>query len=136
MDPDGPEAGRTRVDLEAAVGALRRAGARFAYLHGSVVSGRQRAASDLDVAAWFAGQEIDPLAVGATLPGRIDLLVLEHAPLEMAGRVALDGRLLFDDDPAARVAWEATTRKLYLDERPRIERSRAEFARSWGHGRP
>jgi predicted nucleotidyltransferase len=121
------------VDLDAVVAVLRRAGARFAYLHGSVVSGRARPGSDVDVAAGF-GRDADTLAVAASLPGRADLLVLDRAPLELAGRVALHGRLLFDDDPPARVAWEATTRKVYLDERPRIERSRAEFARAWRRG--
>jgi hypothetical protein len=46
----------------------------------------------------------------------VDLLVLDAAPLELAGRVALHGRLLFDDDPPARVRWQAQTRLIYLDE--------------------
>ncbi|MDD7927194.1 hypothetical protein [Actinomycetospora chibensis] len=46
------------------------------------------------------------------------------------GRVAQYGLLLFDDDPPARVRWVATTRKIYADERPRIERSHREFAES------
>jgi hypothetical protein len=49
-------------------------------------------------------------------------------PLELAGRVALSGRLLLDDDPPARVAWQATTRKLYLDEAPRREQDRRDVA--------
>jgi len=53
----------------------------------------------------------------------VDLLVLDGAPLELAGRVATQGRLLFDDDPSARVEWEATTRKIWFDERPRTERA-------------
>ena len=40
----------------------------------------------------------------------------------------MHGKLMFDDDPPARVAWEATTRKIYLDERHRAERARADFA--------
>jgi hypothetical protein len=58
----------------------------------------------------------------------VDLLVLDDAPLELAGRVAADGRLLFEDDPAERARWEAMTRKIYFDELPRITRSRREFA--------
>jgi uncharacterized protein len=38
--------------------------------------------------------------------------------------------LLFDDDPQSRVLWVAQTRKIYFDERPRIERSHREFAES------
>jgi hypothetical protein len=33
----------------------------------------------------------------------VDLLVLDDAPLELAGRVAVGGRLLFEDDQVARV---------------------------------
>lgn len=123
------------MDLEAVIASLRAAGARFAYLHGSAATGEATARSDLDVAAWFGDPDVDGLAVGARLPPRVDLLVLNRAPLELAGRVALRGRLLFDDDPPARVAWEATTRKLYLDERPRVDRARADFVAAWRDGR-
>ena len=57
------------------------------------------------------------------MPPGVDLLVLDHAPLELAGRVAAHGRLLFDDDPVSRVRWEATTRNIYFDELPRITRA-------------
>lgn len=64
------------------------------------------------------------------LPSGVDLMVLNGAPLELAGRVAVHGVVLFEDDPAARVHWVAQTRKIYFDERPRIERSHREFAGS------
>jgi hypothetical protein len=64
------------------------------------------------------------------LPPGIDLLILDGAPLELAGRVAIGGRLLFDDDPAARVRWEAMTRKIYSDELPRLTRAHRESALS------
>lgn len=99
--------------------ALRDGGARFAYLHGSRVAGRQHAGSDLDVAAWF-GHAVD--AWQLSLPSGCDLLVLDTAGLELAGRVAQHGVLLFDDDPPARVAWQADRSKLYLDEARRRER--------------
>jgi uncharacterized protein len=69
------------------------------------------------------------------LPAGVDLLVLNGAPLELAGRIAVDGALLFDDDPAARVHWVAMTRKIYFDELPRIRRSHEEFAEAVGSGR-
>lgn len=34
------------------------------------------------------------------------------------------------EDPADRVAWESQTRKIYLDERPRVQRARRDFARA------
>lgn len=119
---------RPGIDLDATVAALRRAGARFAYLYGSQAEGRAGPDSDVDVAAWFGRDDVDPFAVGAGLPSGVDLLVLDRAALAVAGRVALRGRLLFDDDPPARVAWQATTRKLYADEEPRRRQARADFA--------
>ncbi|MDQ3353192.1 MAG: hypothetical protein M3507_01675 [Actinomycetota bacterium] len=53
------------------------------------------------------------------LPDHVDLLVLDGTPLELAGPVAMWGRLLYDDDPPARVTWQGQTHKIYLDEEPR-----------------
>ena len=109
-----------------AVAVLRQEGARFAYLHGSRAAGRERPDSDTDIAAYFGGRP--PSSFDVLLPAGVDLLVLDDAPLELAGRVAAGGRLLFDDDPVARVRWEAMTRKIYFDELPRITRAHREFA--------
>lgn len=70
---------------------------------------------------------------GPAAPG-VDLLVLDTAPLELAGRVAVEGVLLFDDDPPARVRWVASTRKIYFDELPRIRRAHREFAENQRRG--
>lgn len=116
------------------VASLREAGAAFAYVHGSRATGEERPDSDLDVAAYF-GEPV-PSSWEVLLPAGVDLLVLDTAPLYLAGRVALFGRLLFDDDPPARVAWEADTRTIYLDERPYIEQMAAEYLASLaGRGR-
>ena len=109
-----------------AVAVLRQAGAHFAYLHGSRASGQSRADSDIDIAAYFGGRP--PNSFDVLLPHGVDLLILDDAPLELAGRVAVGGRLLFEDDQVARVRWEAMTRKIYFDELPRISRSHREFA--------
>ncbi|MEQ3551197.1 nucleotidyltransferase domain-containing protein [Pseudonocardia nematodicida] len=121
---------------EAAVPALRAAGARFAFVHGSRASGGSpRPDSDLDVAAWWPGEA--PASFEVDLGPGVDLLVLNGAPLELAGRVAMHGDLLFDDDPPARVRWVATTRKIYSDELPRITRAHREFLETMrsGNGR-
>ncbi|MDQ3575087.1 MAG: nucleotidyltransferase domain-containing protein [Actinomycetota bacterium] len=102
---------------EEATALLRRAGARFAFVHGSRASGGGPGA-DLDVGAWW-GTDQPPASWELVLPDGVDLLVLDDAPLELAGRVALSGRLLFDDDPPARVRWQSQTRLIYLDEEPR-----------------
>ncbi len=109
-----------------AVALLRQAGARFAYLHGSRATGRSRVDSDIDIAAYFGGHP--PHSFDVLLPRGVDLLILDDAPLELAGRVAVGGKLLFEEDQVARVRWEAMTRKIYFDELPRIARSHREFA--------
>ena len=109
-----------------AITVLREAGARFAYLHGSRATGQNRANSDVDIAAYFGGRP--PNSFDVLLPPGVDLLILDDAPLELAGRVAVGGILLFEDDQVARVRWEALTRKIYFDEQPRIARSHREFA--------
>ncbi|MGH3902503.1 MAG: nucleotidyltransferase domain-containing protein [Pseudonocardiaceae bacterium] len=105
------------------VAVLRGTGARFGLLHGSRAAGSPRADSNVDVAAWWLS---DP-------PG-VDLVVLNGASLELAGGIALHGRVLFDDDPPARVRWTATTRKIYADEQPRLLRSHHEFAEAIRRG--
>lgn len=112
---------------------LRKAGAAFALLHGSRVAGSHREDSDVDIAAWWTGDA--PASFEVELPPGVDLLVLNSAPLELAGRVAVDGQLLYDDDPPTRVRWVATTRKIYFDEQPRLLRAHREFAESLRRGR-
>jgi hypothetical protein len=56
------------------------------------------------------------------VPHGVDLVVLDTAPLWLSGRIAQEGRLLFDDDPRARVHWQAETRLRYLDEIPAIRK--------------
>lgn len=104
------------VDMAALVRELRRAGATFGFLHGSWATGTHRPDSDVDVAAMF------PLRSRwweTAIPAGVDLSCLRELPLHVAGRVALDGILLFDDDPSARVRWQADTRQRYFDEAPR-----------------
>lgn len=116
------------------VAALRAAGARFALIFGSHARGEARVDSDLDVAAWWPSVAPQPWEVD--LPAGVDLVVLQATlPLELAGRIALEGEVLFDDDPPARVEWVARTRKIWLDERPRFEASHREFLEAAARGR-
>ncbi|OBF92948.1 DNA polymerase III subunit beta [Mycobacterium sp. 852002-51163_SCH5372311] len=121
-----PEGERFEQRAAAVIDALQRRGAIFAYLHGSRAAGTGKPDSDMDVAAYFDGHP--PAAFELLLPPEVDLLVLNQAPLELAGRVAVNGKLLFERDASARVAWEATTRKIYFDELPRMTRAHKEFA--------
>jgi uncharacterized protein len=116
------------------IATLRRAGARFAFVHGSRAAGTAQPSSDLDVAAWW-GSPDRPQPWDVVLPAGVDLLVLDDAPLELAGRVAVWGRLLFDDDPPARVEWQATTRLVYFDEEWRQRWITETFIEAHAHGR-
>lgn len=113
------------LNAAALVDALRQAGARFAFVHGSRNDGSPRSDSDVDVAAWW-GDDAPP-SWTVDVPSGVDLVVLDDSPLYLAGRVALHGRLLFDDDPPARVAWQADTRTVYLDELPYLRQSAQEY---------
>jgi len=76
--------------------ALRSAGAQFALVHGSRAGGRARPDSDLDVGAWWGGRA--PASWEVDVPHGVDLVVLDTAQLWLSGRIAQEGRLLFDDD--------------------------------------
>lgn len=104
---------------------LRAAGAAFALVFGSRARGSDRPSSDLDVAAFWTGTPPAPWEVA--LPEGVDLVILNGAPLEMAGTIALEGQVLFEADEVARVRWVALTRRIWLDERPRFERAHQEF---------
>lgn len=125
-------AGWSDADVDQLRSTVRGAGARFAYLHGSRVHGGAREGSDLDVAAWFDGAPVAWWSLG--LPDEVDLAVLELLPLAVAGRVALQGVLLFDDDPPARVRWEADTRLRYFDESWRRAVTARDFLAARGRG--
>lgn len=142
-EPDPRDALGTGVDaaafgidtmyIDAIVQRLRAAGASFAFVFGSRARGDHRDGSDLDIAAWWSRDP--PRSWDVELPDRVQLVVLPGVPLELAGRIALEGQLLFDDDPPARVRWTADTRKIWLDERPRFERAHREFFEAAARGR-
>lgn len=116
------------TDAAQVIATLRAAGARFAFVFGSTAAQTRRPDSDLDVAAWFGDPSVAWWEIAGRLPEGVDLVALDVAPLELAGRVALWGVLLFDDDPPRRVEWQATTRSIYLDEVPRVAEARRLFA--------
>ncbi|EUA52317.1 nucleotidyltransferase domain protein [Mycobacterium xenopi 4042] len=93
-----PDMSDVATRIAEAVEALRCHGAAFAYLHGSRANNTARPTSDVDIAAYFGGQR-PPAAFEVLLPAGVDLLVLDNAPLELAGKVALHGTLLFEKDP-------------------------------------
>jgi hypothetical protein len=51
---------------------------------------------------------------------------------DLAGRVAMTGVVVLDDDPSARIRWQADTRKRHLDEAFSRERFRRDFVQAHG----
>lgn len=119
------------IDVAAVRDVLRGHGVVFALLFGSRAEGRARGDSDVDLGVWAPG-ELDEWRLRGELGDTVDLLDLRRAPDGLAGRVAMTGLVLLDDDPPTRIRWQADTRKRHLDELPRRERFRQDFARSHG----
>ena len=119
------------IDLDELRRVLRRHGVQFALVYGSHAQGTAGRASDVDLGVW-AESELDLWALTGELPDIVDLVDLQRAPEGLAGRIALTGVVVLDDDPARRVRWQADTRKRYLDEAPRREAFRRDFVRAHG----
>lgn len=151
VDSGMPKDDRTREDRPASenltLERLRTAVARLlaeepeiavAYAYGSRMAGKALPTSDLDIALVLRGEEAlvaDPL-LAERIAGRIaselrtsieiDAHVASHLPLPVRGRVVTEGVLLYDSDPARRVEFETSTRRLYFDFLPFIERDARE----------
>lgn len=102
---------------------------QLAYLYGSTVTGQTTPFSDVDIAL-FVGTVLAPLErlrlilrVQLALADRCgiknaDVRVMDQAPLVFCGRVITCGMLVYVRDDRVRVAFETTTRMLYLDYLP------------------
>lgn len=119
--------------LRSAEQVLVHAGADFAYVFGSQARGEATDRSDVDIAVHFPGDA--PAAFELDVPSGIDLLVLNDAPLAIKGRVATGGVLLFQKDESAQVHWLAMTRKIYFDEKYRMDHAAQDFAAAVKRGR-
>lgn len=103
-----------------------------AYLFGSVARGEQRADSDVDVAVLpgvrKSGLEHLEVSTQQALQGllhcKVDLVVLDGAPADLAHRVLRDGVLVAEAEPSRRVAWEVRARAEYFDLLPFLHRIR------------
>jgi len=108
-----------------------------AYLYGSVARGVATSQSDVDVAVVLE-RELDMRARGAALRrlnmllrravqgAEFDVRCLGELPVAVAGRVVTEGTLIFERDPALRVAAEVRARMLYHDFLPFEQRGTAE----------
>lgn len=108
--------------LEAVANRLRRTG-KFAaaYLLGSAASGRLRSDSDVDIAvlpvrgtSLSAVERLDLAADLENLTGRmVDLGILHTGNLVYAKEAVANGRLIIEDDPAARARFAMLTLSMF-----------------------
>ncbi|MGF1599797.1 MAG: nucleotidyltransferase family protein [Acidimicrobiales bacterium] len=119
------------VDVDALTAVLRRHGVTFTLVFGSRATGSASASSDLDLAVW-SPEPIDDWSLRGSLPDVVDLVDLRTTSDGVAGRVAMEGIVILDDDPPVRIRWQAETRKRYLDEAFRRERFRRDFVAAHG----
>lgn len=96
----------------------------FAYLFGSQATGRTHPHSDVDVAVHLAAPAPDALELRLALAGRlaelasvgdVEVIVLNDAPLPLAGRALRDRVVIFSRDEPARVRYESITNRTFLD---------------------
>ena len=104
-----------------------------AYAYGSRFAGRPMPGSDLDIALVLAaGVRGDDPLLAERVAGRvaselqasveIDAHIADDLPLPVQGRVVTQGVLVFERDPVRRVDFETSTRRLYFDFLPFLER--------------
>ncbi|RLC66295.1 MAG: nucleotidyltransferase domain-containing protein [Chloroflexi bacterium] len=104
------------------------------YLFGSQAQGRAGPMSDYDIAILITG-EMDPRTrhelaheLARLLDvERVDLLILNRAPIELRYNVVAEGQLLYQRDPASRVEFEAETLSRYADFLPVLRQQRREI---------
>ncbi len=113
----------------------------FVYLFGSMATGTSGPRSDVDVAVY-----VDPAADAAALrldalraatrhlaTDAVDLVVLNDAPIALAGRVLTSRRVLLDRAPYLRHRYESRVMRLFHDFRIRERRL---LDQRFAHGRP
>ncbi len=110
-----------------------RCGIAAVYLYGSVARGAARDDSDVDVAVLFEQDPPHTLeglhadlghALEEALGARVDIVVLNHAPVDLAHRVLRDGILACDANRSARIQFEVRARNEYFDLEPHLRRYR------------
>ncbi|UCE32441.1 MAG: nucleotidyltransferase domain-containing protein [Burkholderiales bacterium] len=105
-------------------------GIACAYLFGSTARGEAGRASDVDVAVLLTEDPPATLAgSGVRLEGqleselgtRVDLVLLNRAPVDLVHRILRDGELVFEADASARVRFEVRARNLWFDLKPILD---------------
>jgi len=95
----------------------------FAYLFGSLARGNPTPLSDIDIAVFLiegvdpAEKKMDILGHLVELVGtdEIDLVILNTAPLSLAGRILKNRKVIADTAPFLRHRYESLTLREYFD---------------------
>ncbi|MPZ20195.1 MAG: hypothetical protein GEV06_20100 [Luteitalea sp.] len=115
------------------------AGIDFAYVFGSVSTNRRSTRSDVDIAihaaegidGQFARLEVARAAAKHLSTDAIDVVLLNTAPISLAGRVLVDRRVVLDRKPFARHRYESRIARMFQDFRVREHRL---LTARYGHG--
>lgn len=108
-------------------------GASAAWLFGSVARGTNRSTSDVDVGLLlsrapegFSGLQLELEGrLESALGQRTQVVVMNKAPVDLVHRILRDGKLVFEGDHRARVAFEVKARSEYFDLLPYLAQYRA-----------
>ena len=135
------EADELRNELAAIVPDL--SGVQLVYLFGSQVDGNLGPMSDYDLAV-LVDRLVDGRVVQAQLAhelarvlqtDRVDVVLLNRVPIELAYGVITQGRILYEQDVATRVEYEAYILGRYGDLLPMLRAQRVDILRGDDHDR-
>lgn len=116
-------------------------GVHLVYLFGSQVAGSPGPMSDVDLGV-LLDPAVDGLQVQARLAheaacaleiDRVDVVLLNQAPIELAYAVIAQGKLLYEQDIATRVEYEANVMSRYGDYLPVLRAQRDDILRGDEH---
>jgi len=113
--------------------SLQAEGLVAVYLYGSQARGTAGAHSDVDLGLLMktapkptlAGLQLDLAGdLETLLSRRVDLVVLNGAPVDLVHRVLRDGKIIAEMDRSARIAFEVKARNEYFDLLPYLNEYR------------
>ena len=93
----------------------------FAYVFGTLASGRVNPLSDIDIAVYLKDPEgVDYLELYCQVSevlgtDELDLVLLNRAPVSLAGRVLMQRKVLVDKEPFLRHAYASLIIREFLD---------------------
>jgi predicted nucleotidyltransferase len=118
-------------------------GVCLVYLFGSQVEGNLGPMSDYDLAL-LVDRAVDGHRIRARLAhelaralhtDRVDVVLLNRASIELAYAIIAQGKVLYEEDVATRVEYEATVLSRYGDLLPMLRRQRDDILQGVDHDR-